>query len=101
MRCSLFHQDGLTDGIFATHGISCACPQSGVLNSFPFDPLGQNSETMALREIKNGRLAMVRPCIPNFNPSCSYHEVVSRCCTVPRSSGICAVHLHSTRSILP
>ena len=34
--------------------------QSGVLDSFPFDPLGQNSEAMQLREIKNGRLAMVR-----------------------------------------
>ena len=33
--------------------------QSGVLDSFPFDPLGQNSEAMQLREIKNGRLAMV------------------------------------------
>lgn len=34
--------------------------QSGVLDSFPFDPLNQNSEAMQLREIKNGRLAMVR-----------------------------------------
>lgn len=32
---------------------------SGVLDSFPFDPMGQNSEAMQLREIKNGRLAMV------------------------------------------
>lgn len=31
---------------------------SGVLDSYPFDPLGQNSEQMQLREIKNGRLAM-------------------------------------------
>ena len=34
--------------------------QSGFLDSFPFDPLGQNSTDMQLREIKNGRLAMVR-----------------------------------------
>jgi len=32
-----------------------------VLDSFPFDPLGQSSPSMELREIKNGRLAMVRP----------------------------------------
>lgn len=32
---------------------------SGVLNSFPFDPLGQSSESMETKEIKNGRLAMV------------------------------------------
>eukprot|EP00798_Chlamydomonas_sp_ICE-L_P013373 gene13373-19218_t len=32
---------------------------SGFLNSFPFDPAGMNSPTMALKEIKNGRLAMI------------------------------------------
>jgi len=32
---------------------------SGFLNSFPFDPLGQNSRDMQLKEIKNSRLAMV------------------------------------------
>jgi light-harvesting complex I chlorophyll a/b binding protein 5 len=32
---------------------------SGVLDSYPFDPLGQSSPAMELREIKNGRLAMV------------------------------------------
>jgi hypothetical protein len=31
-----------------------------VLDSFPFDPLGQNSSEQQLKEIKNGRLAMVR-----------------------------------------
>jgi light-harvesting complex I chlorophyll a/b binding protein 5 len=40
--------------------VSLDAVQSGVLDSFPFDPLGQNSEAMQLREIKNGRLAMVR-----------------------------------------
>ena len=32
----------------------------GVLNMFPFDPAGLNSEANAVKEIKNGRLAMVR-----------------------------------------
>ncbi len=33
---------------------------SGFINSFPFDPAGMNSSDMAVKEIKNGRLAMVR-----------------------------------------
>ena len=32
---------------------------SGFLNSFPYDPLNQNSPTRAVNEVKNGRLAMV------------------------------------------
>lgn len=32
---------------------------SGFVNSFPFDPLGQNSPDKAIKEVKNGRLAMV------------------------------------------
>eukprot|EP01025_Chloroclados_australasicus_P040299 TRINITY_DN419_c0_g1_i1.p2 TRINITY_DN419_c0_g1~~TRINITY_DN419_c0_g1_i1.p2 ORF type:complete len:219 (+),score=26.41 TRINITY_DN419_c0_g1_i1:157-813(+) len=32
---------------------------SGFLKSFPFDPAGMNSPDMALKEIKNGRLAMI------------------------------------------
>ena len=32
---------------------------SGFLNSFPFDPAGMNSPDMAVKEIKNGRLAMI------------------------------------------
>jgi light-harvesting complex I chlorophyll a/b binding protein 5 len=32
---------------------------SGLINSFPFDPAGMNSPDMAVKEIKNGRLAMV------------------------------------------
>merc|ERR1712159_806647 len=32
---------------------------SGVINSFPFDPAGMNSPEMQLKEIKNARLAMV------------------------------------------
>eukprot|EP00217_Crustomastix_stigmatica_P007343 CAMPEP_0183790372 /NCGR_PEP_ID=MMETSP0803_2-20130417/1000_1 /TAXON_ID=195967 /ORGANISM="Crustomastix stigmata, Strain CCMP3273" /LENGTH=243 /DNA_ID=CAMNT_0026034587 /DNA_START=40 /DNA_END=771 /DNA_ORIENTATION=- len=31
----------------------------GVLNSFPFDPLGQKSPETELKELKNGRLAMI------------------------------------------
>merc|ERR1719214_474204 len=33
--------------------------QSGVLQTFPFDPANMNSPEMQLKEIKNGRLAMV------------------------------------------
>lgn len=32
---------------------------SGLINSFPFDPAGMNSPDMAVKEVKNGRLAMV------------------------------------------
>nr|DAA05900.1 TPA_inf: chloroplast light-harvesting complex I protein precursor Lhca9 [Acetabularia acetabulum] len=32
---------------------------SGFLNSFPFDPANMNSPDMQLKEIKNGRLAMI------------------------------------------
>eukprot|EP01023_Acetabularia_acetabulum_P038271 TRINITY_DN365_c0_g1_i8.p1 TRINITY_DN365_c0_g1~~TRINITY_DN365_c0_g1_i8.p1 ORF type:complete len:222 (-),score=65.25 TRINITY_DN365_c0_g1_i8:278-943(-) len=32
---------------------------SGFLDSFPFDPAGMNSPDMQLKEIKNGRLAMI------------------------------------------
>jgi light-harvesting complex I chlorophyll a/b binding protein 5 len=37
----------------------CNCVQSGVINQFPFDPAGLNSPSMELKQIKNGRLAMV------------------------------------------
>jgi light-harvesting complex I chlorophyll a/b binding protein 5 len=33
--------------------------QSGFLDSYPFDPVGLNSQANAEKEIKNGRLAMV------------------------------------------
>lgn len=33
--------------------------KSGVLDTFPFDPLEMDSPEMALKEIKNGRLAMI------------------------------------------
>ncbi|KAK9828973.1 hypothetical protein WJX72_003158 [[Myrmecia] bisecta] len=33
--------------------------KSGLINSFPFDPVGLNSDSNAEKEIKNGRLAMV------------------------------------------
>jgi len=32
---------------------------SGFINSFPFDPVGMNSPSNAVKEVKNGRLAMV------------------------------------------
>jgi hypothetical protein len=34
--------------------------QSGLINQFPFDPAGMYSKDMAVKEVKNGRLAMVR-----------------------------------------
>jgi hypothetical protein len=33
--------------------------QSGLINQFPWDPVGMNSKDMAVKEVKNGRLAMV------------------------------------------
>lgn len=38
--------------------------QSGFLDEYPFDPVGLNSEANQVKEIKNGRLAMVSPCAP-------------------------------------
>jgi len=32
---------------------------SGFINAFPFDPAGMSSPDMAVKEVKNGRLAMV------------------------------------------
>jgi len=32
---------------------------SGLINQFPWDPVGMNSKDMAVKEVKNGRLAMV------------------------------------------
>ena len=34
-----------------------ATGKSGVNESFPWDPMGMNNDAMALKEIKNGRLA--------------------------------------------
>ena len=44
-----------------TEGLLCML-QSGFLDEFPFDPVGLNSEANQVKEIKNGRLAMVRTC---------------------------------------
>mmetsp|Transcript_42499 Transcript_42499/g.76220 ORF Transcript_42499/g.76220 Transcript_42499/m.76220 type:complete len:225 (-) Transcript_42499:117-791(-) len=33
--------------------------KSGFLNAYPFDPAGMDSPSMAVKEVKNGRLAMV------------------------------------------
>lgn len=40
--------------------------QSGFLNFFPFDPLNLNSDTNQVKEIKNGRLAMVSILLRSF-----------------------------------
>ena len=45
--------------------------QSGLVSKFPFDPLGLDSPTNAEKEIKNGRLAMVRFCTCLKNMLCS------------------------------
>jgi hypothetical protein len=37
-----------------------ATGQSGFVSTFPFDPMGQNAPDKATKEVKNGRLAMVR-----------------------------------------
>jgi light-harvesting complex I chlorophyll a/b binding protein 5 len=37
-----------------------ATGQSGLVSTFPFDPMGQNGPDKATKEVKNGRLAMVR-----------------------------------------
>jgi len=36
-----------------------ATGKSGVNETFPWDPMGMNGDAMALKEIKNGRLAMI------------------------------------------
>jgi light-harvesting complex I chlorophyll a/b binding protein 5 len=36
-----------------------ATGKSGINESFPFDPIGMNSPSMAVKEVKNGRLAMI------------------------------------------
>jgi light-harvesting complex I chlorophyll a/b binding protein 5 len=36
-----------------------ATGKSGVNESFPWDPMGMNNDAMALKEVKNGRLAMI------------------------------------------
>lgn len=42
--------------------MGCVHVQSGVLVQFPFDPLSLTSEANRVKEIKNGRLAMVGNC---------------------------------------
>ena len=61
----------------STANALCFCLQSGLVNKFPFDPLGLDSPTNAEKEIKNGRLAMVgcHPTLPHPTPSCGIHPV--------------------------
>lgn len=48
-----------------------ACAQSGLKDSFPWDPLNMTSERVELAEIKNGRLAMVRACVSASEFDCT------------------------------
>lgn len=41
---------------------------SGLINQFPFDPAGMNSKDMQVKEVKNGRLAMVSASIGLLTP---------------------------------
>jgi hypothetical protein len=45
----------------ACSAAAVSCVQSGLINQFPFDPAGMYSKDMAVKEVKNGRLAMVSP----------------------------------------
>jgi hypothetical protein len=62
------------------------CMQSGFVNSFPFDPAGMNSPDMAVKEVKNGRLAMVS--VPSAARAACFHElscVMRRVCSITAS----------------
>lgn len=50
------------------------CLQGGLLGMTPFDPMGMNSDEMAIKEVKNGRLAMLA-----FLGFCSQAAVQVRC----------------------
>ena len=60
------------DSAIITHGMFVM--QSGLVNKFPFDPLGLDSPTNAEKEIKNGRLAMVRS-HPNTTPTTPLYPI--------------------------
>ena len=50
---------------FSSEVSSCRV-QSGFLDSFPFDPANLNSEVNQVKELKNGRLAMVRQSVSHM-----------------------------------
>lgn len=54
--------------------------QAGLLGMTPFDPMGMNSDEMAVKEVKNGRLAMIA-----FIGFCSQAAVQVRCLPQPLS----------------
>jgi Chlorophyll A-B binding protein len=64
--------------------------QGGLLGMVPFDPAGLNSDKMAVREIKNGRLAMVA-----FIGFCSQAAVQARSCCCSASCTDCLQTRHS------
>ena len=40
-------------------GVGVSTGEPGVVGNFPFDPTGQDSPAMKVKEVKNGRLAMM------------------------------------------
>ena len=63
------------------------CVQSGFLDSFPFDPANLNSEVNQVKELKNGRLAMVSSALPNRGCSLYAQACIMPCVTLATTSG--------------
>ena len=83
--------------------------QAGLLGWTPFDPMGMNSDSMALKEVKNGRLAMlafigfcsqaaVQVCTmdPCMNPSARQCQLAPRTSSLQWPMGYTASGMMST-----
>ena len=68
--------------------------QSGFLNWFPFDPLNLNSPANQVKEVKNGRLAMVTTfsLLPIQFLLPSQHPRNSLCAIIPGNVAVFAKH---------